>query len=52
MFTTHTGRRYRLPSSSSIRRARLRASIRRACGSVAFAALLMSPMFFDAFLRP
>jgi hypothetical protein len=51
MFTTSTGRRYRLPSSAELRRARLRKSIRRACESLCIALLLASPMFADALLR-
>lgn len=51
MFTTHTGRRYRLPSSTTLRKARLRASIRRAFEASCIALLLASPMFADALLR-
>lgn len=51
MFTTHIGRRYRLPSSTELRRARLKKSIRRACESLCIAALLVSPLLADAFLR-
>lgn len=51
MFTTHTGRRYRLPTAASLRRARLRKSIRRACESLCIAALLVSPLLADALLH-
>lgn len=50
MFTTHTGRRYRLPSAAQLRRARLRASIRRAFESFGIAVLLVSPLLADALL--
>ncbi|WPH18248.1 hypothetical protein [Variovorax paradoxus] len=51
MFTTHTGRRYRLPSARAVRMVRIKKSIRRACESLCIAALLVSPLLADAFLH-
>lgn len=51
MFTTHTGRRYVLPTAGELRRQKLRASIRRGLECVAIAALLVSPLIADAFLH-
>jgi len=50
MFTTHTGRRYLLPTSGAIRRARLMKALRHACESIVIALLLVSPLLADAFL--
>ena len=52
MFTRTTGRRYVLPSRNAIRMHRLKASIRRAAEATVIAALLVSPLLADAFLRP
>jgi hypothetical protein len=51
MFTTHTGRRYRLPTSTELRWARIKKSIRRACESLCIALLLVSPLLADAFIH-
>ena len=45
MFTTHTGRRYRLPTAAELRREALRRHLRDFAQACAIAALLGLPMF-------
>jgi hypothetical protein len=51
MFTTHTGRRYRLPTRAQVRRYEARRALRKVLEAVVIACLLVSPLLADAFLR-
>jgi len=45
MFTTHTGRRYRLPTRHELRMQRLKRHARDLLQAACIAALLVSPLF-------